>query len=313
MQTAEERSDHRAGAVAPLLAGVPETMLWALHDRAEEARRRDGVLVDPECLRIHDALDYDFPYHFGEPAAYLAGRAAEIDRILRQWLAEHPDGTVISLGEGLETQGRRVDNGRMRWLSVDLPEAIRLRERFLKPGGRFRHVAASALEPAWMDEVDPEAAVFVVAQGLLMYLEPAQVRRLFVSIANRFPGAEIAFDTIPRWFSQLTLQGLYRTPHYRLPPMPWGIDRDEIGVLLHRWHPKVTDVAFLNYPMPRGLPRLITDFARMVPVLRHAVPSLVHVTIAGRAQTRTAATRPIPARPRRQPARRGRRHTERAR
>jgi O-methyltransferase involved in polyketide biosynthesis len=32
----------------------------------------------------------------------------------------------VSLGEGLETQGRRVDNGRLRWLSVDLPDAIRL-------------------------------------------------------------------------------------------------------------------------------------------------------------------------------------------
>jgi O-methyltransferase involved in polyketide biosynthesis len=35
----------------------------------------------------------------------------------------------------------------MRWLSVDLPGAIRLRERFLPPTNRFRHIAASALDP----------------------------------------------------------------------------------------------------------------------------------------------------------------------
>ena len=37
----------------------------------------------------------------------------------------HPAGTVVALGEGLETQFWRPDNGRVRWLSVDLPAADR--------------------------------------------------------------------------------------------------------------------------------------------------------------------------------------------
>jgi hypothetical protein len=36
----------RAGGVTPALADVSETMLWELHNRATEAKRRDGVLVD---------------------------------------------------------------------------------------------------------------------------------------------------------------------------------------------------------------------------------------------------------------------------
>ena len=76
-----------------------------------EARRRDGVLVDPDSVQIHDAIDYDFAHHFGDPAGSLAARAAAIDRALRQWLERHPDEFVVSLGEGLEKQCRRVDNG----------------------------------------------------------------------------------------------------------------------------------------------------------------------------------------------------------
>jgi hypothetical protein len=34
----------------------------------------------------------------------------------------HPDGCVVSLGEGLATQSRRGDNGRMQWLPIDLPD-----------------------------------------------------------------------------------------------------------------------------------------------------------------------------------------------
>jgi O-methyltransferase involved in polyketide biosynthesis len=270
----------RGDGIAPGLSDVPETMLWALYNRATEARRFDGVLVDPDSVRIHEAIDYDFARHFGDPAGSLAVRAAEIDRVIRGWLERHPDGFVVSLGEGLETQVRRVDNGRMRWLSVDLPDAIRLRERFLTPTDRFRHIAVSALDPAWMDAVDPSSEVFIVAQGLLMYLEPQAVRQLFSGIADRFPGAEMVFDVVPRWFSRLTLLGLRQTPHYRLPPMPWGINRNELEPTLRRWLPGLAAVAFLDYRVPRGLPLLFSDVIHHLPVVRHEVPSLVHVTIA---------------------------------
>jgi len=199
---------------------------------------------------------------------------------LRAILQLHPDGCIVSLGEGLETQGRRVDNGRMRWLSVDLPDAIRLRERFLPSIERFRHLSLSALDPAWMEAVDPSAGVFVVAQGLLMYLEPEAVRALFTRVADRFPGAEMVFDVVPQWFSALTMLGLMKTPRYRLPTMPWGINRDEIGPTLRAWHPNVADVALLDYDLPRGLPRAMASLIQEIPFVRHEVPSLAHVAIA---------------------------------
>jgi len=273
--------------IPPCLAGVPETMLWALHNRASEASRRDGILTDPDCLRIHQSIDYDFGRQFGTPAGSLASRAAAMDRTLARWIARHPDGIVVSLGEGLETQARRVDNGRVRWLSVDLPDAIRLRERFLPPTDRFRHAAVSALDPAWMDAVDPSRGVFIVAQGLLMYLEPDMVRTLLRTIAGRFPAAEMVFDVVPEWFSQLTLLGLNQTPHYRLPPMPWGINRDKIEPTLRHWLPRLAGVTFLDYRLPRGLPQAAARMIHHMSFIRHEVPSLVHVTLTTEAPTST--------------------------
>jgi O-methyltransferase involved in polyketide biosynthesis len=269
-----------ADKIPPRLANVPETMLWALHNRASEARRSDGVLVDPESIRIHEAMDYDFAGNFGNPAGSLAVRAAEIDRVLRRWLEQSPDGLVVSLGEGLETQARRVDNGRVRWLSVDLPDSIRLRERFIPPTARFRHLALSALDPAWMDAVDPSAGVFIVAQGLLMYLDPRGVADLFTAIGARFPAAEMVFDTIPPWFSHLTLMGLRQTPRYQLPRMPWGINRAAIEPTLRRWAPGIGEVAFLDYGMPRGLPLLLESMSHHIPQAQRDLPTLAHVRMA---------------------------------
>jgi O-methyltransferase involved in polyketide biosynthesis len=266
--------------IAPSLDGVSETMLWSLHNRACEARRHDTVLADPHSISIHDAIDYDFTRRFGAAAGSLAVRAAEIDSVLRKWLERHPDGLVVSLGEGLETQVKRVDNGRLRWLSVDLPDAIRLRESFIAPTERFRHISVSALDVAWMDEVASSSEIFIVAQGLLMYLKPEEVGHLLFSIADRFPGAEMVFDVVPRWFSRLTILGLNQTPHYRLPIMPWGINRDEVKQTLLQWHPRLRDVEFLNYRFLRGPSAFFTNMIRGLPAFQNEAPSLIHVTVA---------------------------------
>jgi O-methyltransferase involved in polyketide biosynthesis len=178
----------------------------------------------------------------------------------------------------------------MRWLTVDLPDAIRLRERFLVPTPRFRLIAASALDPVWMDAVEPSSGIFIVAQGLLMYLAPERVHQLFAGIADRFPGSELVFDSIPRWFSHLTMLGVNQTASYRLLPMPWGINRDEIEPTLPQWHPGVDAVSFLPYRSPRGLPHLFAGMTDQFPIARHAVPSLVHVAIANDASQSTRTT-----------------------
>jgi O-methyltransferase involved in polyketide biosynthesis len=209
------------------------------------------------------------------PGGSLAARAATIDRTIIDWLDRHPDGLVISLGEGLETQAWRVDNGRMRWLSVDLPEAIRLREALLPPTDRFRHLAMNALHTEWMAMVDPSEPLFIVAQGLFMYLEPDAVRGLLGRMAACLPGARLVFDTIPPWLSWLTLLGLKQTSTYRLPRMPWGIARDEIEPTLRRWCPGLGPVEMLSYGMPHRMPLGLLQFVTAAPVLRHQVPSLV--------------------------------------
>jgi O-methyltransferase involved in polyketide biosynthesis len=112
------------------LGGVPETLLWTLYHRAVEARRPDAVLHDPRAVELVERIDYPFAQRFG-PGGRLgqwqALRARCFDIQVGRFLRRHPDGTVVALGEGLETQLWRVDNGRVRWVSVDLPETIEVR------------------------------------------------------------------------------------------------------------------------------------------------------------------------------------------
>jgi O-methyltransferase involved in polyketide biosynthesis len=219
------------GRIRPELEGVPETLLWTLYHRALEARRPDAVLHDPIAVELVDRIDYPFAERFGETgslAQWQALRVRGFDREVRRFLAAHPGGSVVALGEGLETQFRRVDDGSVQWIGVDLPETAEVRRRLLPDPPRHRTIARSALDLVWTDEVDPTRGVLITAQGLLMYFEPDDVHRLIAACARRFPGAALLFDAVPRPFADLTRKAKPDAlGRYRPPPWTWALDRAE--------------------------------------------------------------------------------------
>jgi O-methyltransferase involved in polyketide biosynthesis len=114
---------------------VSETALWTLYRRAAEAARPDCVLHDPMAIELVREIDFPFEERFGASATtwsqWQALRARTFDREIRRFLHDHPDPTVVALGEGLETQFWRVNDSQVHWVSVDLPAVIELRRRLL--------------------------------------------------------------------------------------------------------------------------------------------------------------------------------------
>jgi O-methyltransferase involved in polyketide biosynthesis len=212
-------------------SGIPETMLWTLHNRASESRREDPCLRDPEAERIYASIDYDYERSFGSAEPSHAIRSLMFDEYLQEFLAHHPDGIIVNLGEGLETQRFRVKGENSLWLSVDVPEAMAVRERFIKPDEKHKHVACSTLDEAWYDEVPAGRSVYITAQGLLMYFEEGQVRVHLQSLSKRFPGAWHAFDVIPRWLSEKSISETcwQKTVHCRITPAVVRIQFGEQG------------------------------------------------------------------------------------
>jgi len=250
------------------LGGVPETALWPLYNRASWARRRGAQLHDPKAIEIFDSIDYPFAPHFGRPNEAHALRGLRFDDEVRRFLHKHPEGTVVALGEGLGTGFCRVDNGSLRWLSVDLPETIAVRARWLPDTDRHKNIACSALDFRWMDAVDSSRGVFLMAEGLLMYFEPAEVERLLAACAERFPGSEMMFDTIPRWLSQRTVRGWRLTNDYVTPRMPWWIDADELNEL-KRIHLNITGVREVHIGRGQGfLFGLLLPILALLPIPR---------------------------------------------
>lgn len=260
------------------LGGVAETLLWTLYQRAVEARRPDAVLDDPLAIELVDRIEYPFAERFGRPAGLpqlQALRAKCFDLEMRRFLAAHPEGKVIALGEGLETQFWRVDDGRVRWVTVELPEVVALRERLLPRSDRQRARAESATELGWLEEIEPGGGTLVTAQGLLMYLEPERVHELLRAAAKRLDGGALVFDAVPAGLAARSRAGKLGGPGgYRPPPWLWGMDPAEER-RLRELSPAVAELTRLPLPRGRGVVHgFLLPLAGATPGLRSALLSV---------------------------------------
>jgi O-methyltransferase involved in polyketide biosynthesis len=266
------------------LDAVPETLLWTLYHRATEARRPDAVLRDPLAIGLVDAIDFPFAARFGAATAtwaqWQALRAKCFDRQVARFLERAPDATVVALGEGLETQFWRVDNGRVQWVSVDLPEAIDLRRRLLPLEPRQRLVASSVLDAGWLEQIDTAAEVLVTAQGLLMYLAPADVHALMASVTSQISRGALLFDAVSKRMAERSQSGKLAAGDYHPPPWLWGVDRAEKEWI--RARPNVADLRTLRLPRGRGpLFRVALPALSLLPGVRSALLSIMLARLRG--------------------------------
>ncbi|MBQ6656444.1 MAG: class I SAM-dependent methyltransferase [Ottowia sp.] len=270
------------------LSGVPETMLWTLHNRASEAARPDGCIRDDKCLEIYRSIDYDYTRRFGPADGSHAVRAQLFDAHIRAFLDACPDGIVINLGEGLETQRYRIElPPKALWVTVDLPGSLEVRERFIQPDAQHWHIGKSAFDTSWFDDIPAGRLAFISAQGLLMYFRESELAPLFQALAQRFPGGMLMFDYVNVALSQLSCSpwGWVVTSSYRAPPMHWGIDRSALQPTLSRWIGQSVAVHNVTYRHVRGawqwLAPTLEDWA---PLVADKLPGICWLQLPARSQ-----------------------------
>ena len=84
-----------------------------------------------------------------------------------------------------------------------MPDVIAVRNEILPAGEREINVASDLNDYSWMDKIDAiEGAVFYGA-GVFYYFRREDVKRLLFTMAKRFPGSVITFDSCNRHGAKL--------------------------------------------------------------------------------------------------------------
>jgi O-methyltransferase involved in polyketide biosynthesis len=248
-------------------------LLSNLGRRAAAARAKRPLLDDPLAVEAVERLDYDFTEASRRGASWHALRVATFDGAIRRYLTRNPDGTVVALGEGLETQFWRVDNGQMGWLTVDLPPVLDLRRRVLPEEMRQQSYSGSALDLGWVEQLDPDAGALVTAQGVLPYFEREQVHALIAGMAERLPGSSFVFDVVPERMLDLVRKTSGPERDQAVELWTWLFNTEERTAIAGL--PGVARLRDLSPPFAPGIAPLVLRAVRCLPrSVRYALPVL---------------------------------------
>jgi len=180
------------------LGRVQETLLIPLYARAADSLKKRPILNDPKAVEMVQSIDWDFRrFDQWRRVVGCTLRTAGFDELVKGFLSRHPEGTVVEIGAGLNTRFERLDNGTLHWFDLDLPDTVELRKKFFTDSGRRVTLAASILDPGWMAAVRESPGPYCfVAEAVFIYLTEREVKAALAQIADNFPGASIAFDTV---------------------------------------------------------------------------------------------------------------------
>lgn len=211
------------------LPDAMETSLIMLYGLAMDAKAEPPILGDMIAARAFEKVDYDFS-RLRTPlvspksmSVKVTARATFFDTWAREFLAAHDEATVLHLGAGLDPRVWRVDPGPgVRWYDIDLPGVVEARTRLFPERENYRLIAASVTDPEWLDEIPADRPVLALAQGLTMYLPPAEGHALLRRITDRFPCGTLALDT----HSKLAVRGVNKmlTRLFGAPLLRWAIN-----------------------------------------------------------------------------------------
>ena len=152
-----------------------------LMNRATETQRKHPRVRDEKAVEIVETLGVKTAkYDKLVRHECVVARTIMFDEALRDLITRYPDATVVNLGCGLDNRFARVDNGRIRWYDLDLPDSIEVRRKVFSDTERRTMLPVSVLDDSWTEKVKAgnPGMVIAVAEGLLMYLSREENARV---------------------------------------------------------------------------------------------------------------------------------------
>ncbi len=260
----------------PILTGIPETLLIPLWARCNETSQPEPIIQDYIACELLAAIDYNFSQFESawKTQVGVAIRTYLLDQAVTEFIKKHPQALVINLGAGLDTRFFRVDNMQINWVDIDLPEVISLKRQLISENERYQFIAQSIFDRSWFNTIsETRRPTLFIAEGLLMYFNPTEVKLFLNDISSWFSGSEMLLEIISPTVSKMSRwhDSVSKTE----ATFKWGIkDSGQLGMLCSNLN-ILNDWNYLDYyPKRWRWIRILTK----IQILKHMFSaSIVHV------------------------------------
>jgi O-methyltransferase involved in polyketide biosynthesis len=180
------------------LGNIQKTLFMPVWARAVETKKNKPVLTDFTAVEIIDSVDFDFSQMSKNlkeinQISWIA-RCKRFDSIIRDFIKNNPEGTIVNIGCGLDTTYERIGDQSIMWYDLDLPDVIELRKKFLKETGKRKFIAGSFLDTAWFDEISAKNRILFISAGVFVYFEEPEIKNFIILLADKFDDSELFFD-----------------------------------------------------------------------------------------------------------------------
>lgn len=186
--------------INPLLTGSAETMLQSFYARAKYSRKKTAKFYDAKAIELVGKIDYDFSKAEKDSTMSngVIARTIVFDELVKDFINKNPDCTVVNIACGLDTRFYHMDNGRIIWYNVDLPETIEVRDAIYHESGRVSTIGISATDPAWTDKVTKRGKMLFIIEGLSMYLTFDENAQMLSIIRDKFDNATVLMECLAK-------------------------------------------------------------------------------------------------------------------
>lgn len=238
------------------IGDIASTSFITLYCHALETLSENPIISDMKSVEIMTALNKtlslsDHPLDRilasgrldKQLVVHIALRAKKYDDYARDFLVKFPDGVIVNIGCGLDSRFLRIDNGRVVFYDLDLPEIIMVKKGFFDETDRYHLISSSVLEYGWMETVRRHDGPFLfMAEGVFMYLDGMDVRSLVLKIRELFPGSELVCEVVNSFwirplFRKMIDYKLQQQVHLGKGAMFRSGVRD--GREMETWHPGI--------------------------------------------------------------------------
>ncbi|QSJ18447.1 class I SAM-dependent methyltransferase [Nostoc sp. UHCC 0702] len=206
------------------VANVPEDLFKPVYFRAKETQRADGIIKDALAVTLVEMMSPNCPnvddwtIQFG-----IAIHTLLVDKVVKQFLRQHSDAVIITLGGGLATRPFLLDNGQAEWFCIDAPDVEVFWNQLIGESERNHFIPSAVTDLTWMNQiVSAGRAVLFIAEGVFLYLTESEVKQVILSLQQRFPNSEIVMEVIGKFI--LRSSQIFRSKAIPGGRFQWAID-----------------------------------------------------------------------------------------
>jgi len=192
------------------IGDVAATSFVTLYCHAIESQSKNPILNDPKAVEITHELNKilsksrnKLEKNLAEGkldkqlVVHVAIRAKQYDKYVGKFLENSPEGVVVNIGCGLDSRFLRVDNGKVIFYDLDLPEVVEIKKQFFKENERYHFISSSVLNYDWMPVLSKHKGSFLfIAEGVFMYLQNEDVKSLVLKLQSEFSGSELVCEVV---------------------------------------------------------------------------------------------------------------------